>query len=509
MNRFCPLRLLAVAPAFLVLISTQTQARSEEKPEFLRARTLATNVCSQCHLFPDPVCHDRATWRDKIEPLMRLKMGMPAIEKNPSPNARALTEVWHAIWDDYYLVASPEQALPQDPRPPITPDLTLFKVEDPRYEPLNSYATLVQIDTNAHQVYVGNAITKTVDVLDAQGRRLASSKVDSTLVHLFARPGGGWIGTQIGYVPPSDQPLGRVTLFTKKDNRFETQYDLLTSLVRPVHTTMVPLVAGQPDLVVCSFGSTDGRLAWYAPASSPTNFVEHVLFQRPGAILSRVIDFNHDGKPDLVVLSAQGKEGIFLYVNKGNGQFEERPLIQQPPVWGYVYFELADFNGDGFPDIIAANGDLGDFTCPPKKYHGVRIYLNDGNWNFKETWFYPLNGAYKCVVADFDGDGDLDIAAFSFFPDYEKSPEESFVYFENVGGMKFIPHTFPDCARGRWLVMDVGDLDGDGDLDIVLGGAYKVPFKTPQSFTERWQKDGPSILILRNQLAERKAASRR
>jgi len=54
-------------------------------------------------------------------------------------------------------------------------------------------------------------------------------------------------------------------------------------------------------------------------------------------------------------------------------------------------------------------------------------------------------------------------------------------------------------------VMDVGDLDGDGDLDIVLGGAYRVPFKAPQALLDRWQKEGPSVLILRNQLAERKA----
>src|SRR5438309_480189 len=178
---------------------------------------------------------------------------------------------------------------------------------------------------------------------------------------------------------------------------------------------------------------------------------------------------------------AHAKEGVFLYHNQGHGEFIEKALIEQPPVWGYAYFELADFNGDGHLDILTANGDRGDFECPPKKYHGIRIYLNDGHWNFKEAFFYPLNGAYKCIAADFDGDGDLDIAAISFFPDYEKSPRESFVYLENKGGMNFKPSTFSQCVAGRWDVMDVADLDGDGDLDIVLGSYIRGPTPVPNA----------------------------
>src|SRR5262249_43559892 len=150
----------------------------------------------------------------------------------------------------------------QDSRAPILPDLRLFRVEDPHYQPTNSYASLVYIDSQAHQLYVGNALTKSLDVLDAQGRLLASTPVDSTLVHLLKEP-NGWLGTQIGFVPPNDTPLGRLTLYDKAGSRFEKRLDLLTNLVRPVHTALAELdEPHSKDLIVCSFGNIAGRMAW-------------------------------------------------------------------------------------------------------------------------------------------------------------------------------------------------------------------------------------------------------
>jgi len=255
----------------------------------------------------------------------------------------------------------------------------------------------------------------------------------------------------------------------------------IESLSRPVSFAAADLnMDGKEDIVVCGFGNYTGKLSWFDGAD-PNK--EHILSNLPGSRRVEIRDFNKDGKQDIMVLMAQAQEHISIYYNEGQGKFSEKKVISLPSVYGASYFELVDFNKDGFPDILLTNGDNWDLSPIRKNYHGIRIYLNDGKENFKESWFYPLYGASKALARDFDNDGDLDIAAISFYSDLDK-PEQGFIYLANEGNFNFKAFSTPEAAVGKWLTMEAGDFDKDGDIDLVLGSYFQSVWELSKLIAE-------------------------
>jgi hypothetical protein len=303
---------------------------------------------------------------------------------------------------------------------------------------------------------------------------------------------------------PSEYYRAEFKFCEKKGTSFGPPQTLLSGLPRTVQARFADLNGdGREDFVLCMYGNRTGRFSWFENKGDG-KYEEHILLDHSGAMFCHVRDFNGDGKPDIAVLFAQELEMLVIYINNGKGEFTPNIIFQKPPVFGHSWFEPVDFNKDGKLDLLVVNGDNGEYDSPTKNYHGIRILLNEGDLQFREAFFYPLNGAYKALARDFDGDGDLDIAAISYFPDYQKTPRESFVYLENLGDMKFKASTFPECISGRWLVMDAEDLDGDGDLDIVLGCHIAGPKAVPRFLLDLWNRQQMPILILRNQLHEQR-----
>ena len=79
--------------------------------------------------------------------------------------------------------------------------------------------------------------------------------------------------------------------------------------------------------------------------------------------------------------------------------------------------------------------------------------------------------APPAINADCDEDGDLDIAAITIFPDHDSKHPEAFVYLEDVENTFTLVH-FEQTETMELIGIGAGDIDEDGDVDILLGGKY-------------------------------------
>lgn len=474
---------------------------------------LARVYCASCHAFPEPGLLDRPSWA-VVLPDMGGRLGvyttvardslvrrLDAAYVDPAlvyPETPALSvEDWEAIVA-YFMREAPEvlEVPPRDP--PVAVGLPGFEVQPARsrFEP--PLTTLVKVEEKTGVFFIGNFGEKnTLLVINGKtGQRLFDWSPGGAPVAAHWQ-GGRLLILTVGPGPqPSEASDGAVYAV---DGPNMPLMPVVTTLKRPVDLDVGDLNGdGRDDLVICEFGNVQGYVSWYENTGGDL-YKLHELAARPGAVEAVLHDFDGNGHLDIAVLMAQGDEGVDIYYNDGTGEFSVRRVLRFPPVYGSNHIALADFNGDGIADLLYANGDNADVTPILKPYHGVRIFLGAADGSFEERYFFPLHGAVAAEAADFDGDGDLDVAAIAYFPDYARAPHESFVLLENEGDFTFTPRTFEDAARGRWIVMDVGDVDGDGDPDVLLGSNIGfAPLGDTTGLLERWARSSPSILMLQN-----------
>jgi hypothetical protein len=462
---------------------------------------LATKYCKSCHALPEPELLDKKTWTQYVLPKMGGLLGFRYMGQNAyfeGGNQVMPVDDWNKIVL-YYYVSSSAEPVKRKESITIKTDLTLFSVDTPSFSVKSPVTTLVNVSAEDKVISFGDG--ETGQVYELVNEQIRDSFPVGTGISNLHKSSKAWWALTMGVLHPSDEKSGRLVTINQGDKK---QTIVLDSLQRPVHASYADLNNDNlEDIIVCEFGDNTGALGWFENKGG-NKYIHHVLRALPGAIKTDVFDFNKDGMPDIIALMAQADEGLFIYYNLSGGNFREERLMQLPPSYGSNSFQLADFNNDGFADIIATNGDNGDYPPIMKAYHGIRIYLNDGKNKFNEKVFLPVNGVDKAIAKDFDNDGDLDIASISYFPDYEHMPQEAFIYWENKGNFLFEPSSFKEVSSGRWITMDAGDVDGDGDLDIVLGNARFSIGNIPEKLERQWEIFSPSILILKNSLTKTK-----
>lgn len=466
--------------------------------------SLAKRHCSSCHLFPDPSLLKKETWETGVFPEMSLRMGLDLSElmqKNPDevneiiqaipPSPAVTQEEWEAI-REYYITNAPESLRQHEAQ--ATLPLNQFAVSSVSL-PLTgrNMLTMVRHDPFSKKIFIGTRKGKLYRLLPSFALE-DSLDLGSAPSEIIFSDTEEPIISCMGIMDPNDQPAGSVIQL----NSFRDKpAELIDSVKRPVYLEKADMNNdGEQDLLVSAFGNFTGGLYVYEKRQG--DYVRHPVHPFPGTRKTIVRDMNGDGLPDILALISQGDEQIALFTNRGNFRFSYRVLLKFLPVYGSSYFDIRDFNGDTHPDILYTNGDNADYSPILKPYHGVRIFLNDGKNQFTESLFYPMHGASMAKAVDFDEDGDLDIAAISFFPDFENHPEQTFIYLENNAG-KFTAYTTPLAAYSRWMILESSDIDNDSDMDIILS-ALAFPTAVPDSLVRSWKEKNISLLVLKNNL---------
>ncbi len=188
-------------------------------------------------------------------------------------------------------------------------------------------------------------------------------------------------------------------------------------------------------------------------------FAETLIYQSPDFYSTDVVvaDIDQDGDQDLIV--TEGWSGFGWWENDGTNTFTKRSLTGD--LISYGTCTAADLDSDGDMDIVT-----GGYSS-----QAIDWWENDGSQNFTQHHVGGYNGFtvdVNCV--DMDNDGDIDIVASG----QDSVPIGYISWWENRGVQGFTRHDLFYDYEGPPISTAIGDVDGDGDLDI-LSSRYIIP----------------------------------
>ncbi len=198
-----------------------------------------------------------------------------------------------------------------------------------------------------------------------------------------------------------------------------------------------------PDGVSVLLGNADGT---FQPA------VNYNTGSAPCAMA--IADFNGDGYPDIAVVD-EDSDTVTILLNNGNGTF----TLKSSPATGHMPISVVagDFNGDGIVDLAVSNNNLSGTGS-------VSILIGNGDGTFHTAVPYAIHDQPTQIVAgDFNGDGITDLAVADAAP----TANDVSILLGNGDGTFTVQSTYP-AAGTHPNSLAVGDFNNDGKLDLAV-----------------------------------------
>jgi len=193
----------------------------------------------------------------------------------------------------------------------------------------------------------------------------------------------------------------------------------------------------------------------FSPEWTPPIFLAPAFYSTGAATAVAVADVNGDGKPDLVAAncaagtcSFQGQGTISVLLGNGDGTFQDA-VNYWSGGWLPTSVMIADVNGDGKPDILVTN-----------EGYGINILLGNGDGTFQPVSDVAgVETPLKLLVADINGDGKLDLVVLS----------GSIGVLLGNGDGTFQPIvSYEECIGCLPSSLAMADVNGDGNLDLLV-----------------------------------------
>ena len=211
------------------------------------------------------------------------------------------------------------------------------------------------------------------------------------------------------------------------------------------------------SVVAILLGKGDGT--FQAPVSYSTG--------APSAVFLAVADFNNDGALDLAVANSEA-DSVSILLGDGNGAFRTAAVYASGGALANS-IAVGDFNADGTPDLAVVNGcaTYYNLTCSPSGSVGVLLGNGDGTFQPPVAYGSGGNTANFVAVADFNGDGIPDLAVANQGPSAAGGAGVLGLLLGNGDGA-FQPAVTFDSGGSLAASVSVGNFNGDGQPDLAV-----------------------------------------